>query len=381
MLDTPNFTAQVADTVREPLLVLDGELRVVAANRAYYRVFSATREETVGTAFARLGDGQWNRPPLQLLLEEVLPHETEFERFEVASEFPRIGWRVMWLSGREILPPETGRRTILIAIEDVTARRIAENALAQRTRELEESNRELERFAAVASHDLQEPLRKIRTYGELLQQRHAEVLDDGARVYVERMSQAAARMQTLIEDLLVLSRVTARARPPIPVELTVIVRDVLVDLEVALREAEGRVVVGALPVVLADPVQMRQLFQNLLSNAVKFRRSDVPLEIVVAATSDSSSPRPSHEITVRDNGIGFEQRHAMQIFEPFARLHGRSEYVGTGIGLAICRRIVERHGGGIRATSSPGAGASFGFTLPARGAHSLGPPSTSQVSP
>jgi PAS domain S-box-containing protein len=362
----PDFAAHVADTVREPLLVLDGDLRILAANRAFYRTFGVSAEETHGITLGQVGRGQWSDATLGALLRDLLSQQVEFEEHEVIGDFPGLGTRVMSLSGRQILGAESGG-TILLALEDITERRAIEEALALRSRQLEASNLELEQFASVASHDLQEPLRKIRTYGDLLRKRHAEALDETALDYIERMWQASGRMQVLIDDLLSLSRITVRAGATLPVDLNRVVREVLVDLEIALRESGGAVEVDELPTVLADPTQMRQLFQNLLSNAVKFRRREVTLQIhVTAATLPGVPPsmQPAHEIVVQDNGIGFAQRYADKIFAPFARLHARSEYSGTGIGLAICRRIVERHRGTIVARSDPDTGTAFTIALP-----------------
>ena len=226
---------------------------------------------------------------------------------------------------------------------------------------LEQSNRELESFAFVASHDLQEPLRKIQTFGELVEQRGADHLDAAGRDYLARMVSAASRMQALIHALLQYSRIATRAEPPVEVALGPLVRDVLSDLSIPLAESGASVAVDELPTVVGGPVQMRQLFQNLLSNALKYR-GDEPPKIRVWAVCDRQSP--GIEIRVRDNGIGFDESSLSRLFQPFSRLQGRGEYEGTGMGLAICRRIVERHGGSITATSAPGKGSTFIVVLP-----------------
>jgi light-regulated signal transduction histidine kinase (bacteriophytochrome) len=228
----------------------------------------------------------------------------------------------------------------------------------------------------VASHDLQEPLRKIQAFGDRLHTKFAEPLGPDGRDYVDRMHAAAARMQTLINDLLGFSRVTTKARPFTPVNLGEIVRDVLSDLEARIESSEGKVEVGDLPTIDADPVQMRQLFQNLIANALKFRRPEAAPVVQVTAgvpTSVGMSPAdsdgdathtPRIEIHIADNGIGFDEKYLDRIFNVFQRLHGRDQYEGTGIGLAVCRKIVERHGGTITATSRPGEGTTFVISLP-----------------
>jgi signal transduction histidine kinase len=256
--------------------------------------------------------------------------------------------------------------------EDVTQAVRAEEALRDYAARLERSNRELEDFASIASHDLQEPLRKIEAFGDRLLARCAGEISDNGRVYIDRMQDAAGRMRCLINDLLSYSRVTTKARPFATVDLDRIAREVMSDLQVAIEQADARIVLGELPAIEADATQMRQLLQNLLSNALKFRCAGRTAEVQLRArlyTSERSGHRAAPllcEITVADNGIGFKQDYAERIFGIFQRLHGRSEYPGTGIGLATCRKILERHGGTITASGKPDQGATFVCILPAR---------------
>jgi light-regulated signal transduction histidine kinase (bacteriophytochrome) len=233
-------------------------------------------------------------------------------------------------------------------------------ALERRAAELARSNSELEQFASIASHDLQEPLRKVRTFTQQLTVTDADQLSDKGRDYLERANAAAERMQRLIEDLLKFSRVATHGRPFEPVDLQEVVRGVLDDLELEVERSGAVVRVGDLPTIDGDEPQLRQLMQNLISNALKFRREDVAPELEIGASTGEGSV----EITVRDNGIGFEPQYSGRIFRVFERLHGRSRYTGTGIGLALCRKIAERHGGTIVADGEPGAGATFTVTLP-----------------
>ena len=248
---------------------------------------------------------------------------------------------------------------------EIRARKLAQEQLERVAAQLEASNRELQQFASVASHDLQEPLRKIVVFGDRLRTKFSGGLGEQGQDYLERMMNAAERMQTLINDLLEFSRVVTRARPFVPVEIGQVVREVMGDLEV-LIESKGAVIdIGPMPTISADPTQMRQMFQNLLANAMKFQGEGAVAQVVIRAESAPCAGRPGWRITVRDNGIGFEQHHAERIFAPFQRLHGRSEFGGSGIGLAIVRRIVERHGGTITAQSAPGQGATFNIVIPA----------------
>ena len=256
-----------------------------------------------------------------------------------------------------------------------------ERRVAERTAQLESyatrlaaSNRELQEFAHVASHDLQEPLRKVSSFSERLRTSCADVLDERGLDYLARMEDAAGRMKDQIEDLLALSEVTTQGRPFVPVDLGEVVRGVIYDLEATLEESGGRVEVGEMPAIDADRPQMRQLFQNLIGNAVKFRRpGEAPMVRVRARVlpeggdGAKAGGAPGGElccITVKDNGIGFDERYLGRIFAPFERLHGRGSYEGTGMGLAICRKVLERHGGDISAKGLPGQGATFTVTLP-----------------
>jgi PAS domain S-box-containing protein len=269
-------------------------------------------------------------------------------------------------------------------LEAIVAQRT--EVLRQLNTELQRSNQELQNFAYIASHDLQEPLRKIQAFGNLLEEEYGPALGDG-KAYLDRIRDAARRMRVLIEDLLTFSRVTTNAQSFIPVDLATIVHEVIDDLEPRLNATQGRIEVGALPTVEADPQQMYQVFQNLLVNAVKFSRPDVPPLVKVYAqlrvdpeslvnadsveeVRETSSKvslfvKQQYQIFIEDNGIGFDEKHLNRIFTVFQRLHGKSEYEGTGVGLAIVRKIVERHGGKITASSTIGQGSTFIMTLPA----------------
>jgi signal transduction histidine kinase len=248
---------------------------------------------------------------------------------------------------------------------EVEERRKAEERAAVFAEELQRSNGELQQFASVASHDLQEPLRKIQAFGDRLAGRGGAALDEPAADYLRRMLDAAGRMRNLINDLLAFTRVSSGAQPFVPVDLNRIAREVVSDLEGRLQQTGGRVDLGELPTLDADPTQMRQLLQNLIANALKFHRTGVPPVVAVESRpAPGTDGAPAYEIVVRDNGIGFDEKYADRIFGVFQRLHGRGEYEGTGMGLAICRKIAERHGGSVAARGAPGEGATFVATLP-----------------
>ena len=259
--------------------------------------------------------------------------------------------------------------------QEITERKQAEERLKATASRLEHSNRELQDFAYVASHDLQEPLRKVQAFGDRLKAACSNNLGAEGRDYMERMQAAAKRMQSLIDDLLAFSHVTTRANPFEQADLNKIVGEVLSDLEVRIQQTHGQVDMGELPILDADPLQMRQMFQNLIVNALKFHQEGrapvVKIRSQAAHTSGEASSGKEQtngmcQIMVEDNGIGFDEKYLDRIFVLFQRLHGRTAYEGTGIGLAICRKIADRHGGSITAKSTPGEGSTFIITLPLR---------------
>ena len=251
---------------------------------------------------------------------------------------------------------------------EVQERERAEEELRGALQKLERSNKDLEQFAYSASHDLQEPLRKVAAFGSLLEKRYAEDFPQQAREFIGYMQSGAQRMQCLIDDLLVYSRVTTRPKPFRKIDLNEVVEEVLEDLELRIEESEAEIGVDKLPEIEADPSQMRQLFQNLIANGLKFRREGTVPRIHVSAgmpdTNVDDDPNAMTRISVSDNGIGFDEAQTERIFQVFQRLHSRQEYRGSGIGLAVCQRIVERHGGQISAESPGDSGAKFTVTLP-----------------
>jgi signal transduction histidine kinase len=244
-------------------------------------------------------------------------------------------------------------------------------SLEQQGKALKKSNQELEQFAYVASHDLQEPLRKVQAFSDRLATKYADKLGEDGKLYISRMQDATSRMRSLIQDLLAYSRIRSKGQEFVLVDLNEIVKGVVSDLEVRLEQSKGRIEVGDLPTVVADPLQMRQVFQNLLGNALKFKKPEVAPVVKMVSTSTETS----HSLVVEDNGIGFEQHYAERVFEIFQRLHGRSEYEGTGMGLAIVKKILERHSGTVRAESELGQGTRFILTL-ARHQEALNPKKT-----
>ena len=333
-----------------PMWVYDLDtLAFLAVNNAAMHHYGYAREEFLGMTIKDI------RPPEDLpSLQNNLMASEGKESIDVAG-----GWRHRKKDGVIIDVEITshallfaGRRAKLVMAIDITERKRAEEKLKDFTAKLEQSNRELQDFASVASHDLQEPLRKIQAFGERLKAKYSEALSEQGCDYLERMQSAAGRMRTLIDDLLTFSRVTTKAQPFVPVDLAETVQGVLSDLEVRIEQSGGKVEVAPLPSIDADPLQMRQLLQNLISNGLKFHRAgESPVvKIYIRPSNGHSGSLPSTQpvngmcqLIVEDNGIGFEEKYTDRIFTIFQRLHGRGEYEGTGIGLAVCRKIAERH--------------------------------------
>jgi len=350
----------------DAVISMDEEHRIVLFNQGAESIFGYSTEEIIGE-------------PLEVLLperfrERHVRHVSDFSGGTVSSR--RMDERREVFGRRKDgteFPAEAsisklevgGRRIFSVVLRDITGRKEHEAALAMHARELARSNRELAAFAAIASHDLQEPLRKIRTFGDRLRSEAAEDLSGRSKEYLLRMQSAATRMSDLIADLLAYARVTSRSDPFARIDLTQIAREEAEGLDVRLQETGGSIRVEALPMIDADRAQMRQLFHNLLGNALKFHREGVPPEVVITG-SLSEEDGGVAEIQVQDNGIGFEEKHRDRIFELFGRLHGRDDYEGTGMGLAICKKIVERHGGTISPRSIPGVGTTMIVRIPLR---------------
>jgi light-regulated signal transduction histidine kinase (bacteriophytochrome) len=277
------------------------------------------------------------------------------------------------INARPLVIPGETQLGCVIVLTDVTERKHAEAAIRRYTTQLERSNKDLEDFAFIASHDLQEPLRKIQAFGQILTEKPSLGLSTEGQDYIRRMQDAALRMGKMIEDLLTYSRVTRKTQTYAPVDLNRMMQTVVSDLDGRIQNSAAELEIGNLPTIEADAVQMNQLLQNLLGNAIKFHKPGQPPVVRVYATiapAESASGEllrsASEQLTlvVEDEGVGFDMQFVDRIFQPFQRLHGRSAYEGSGIGLSVCYRIVERHHGTIKAEGEVGKGARFTVTLP-----------------
>ncbi len=342
--------------VAKSITRLSGQIEV---NQAFCEMLGYSQKELQGEAWQQITHPD-DVQSSQQALDSVASGENVSAHF--SKRYIHKNGNVVWAEIRSTVRRDNEGRSLyfLTSVIDVTERKRSEQALQIYTAKLEQSNRDLQEFAYIASHDLQEPLRKVQAFSDRLATKYADKFDETGHDYLNRMRDASQRMQVLINDLLTLSRVATSAQPFSAVDLNVLAQEVLSNLENQIERAEGRVEVGELPRIEADPIQIRQLMQNLIGNALKFHPPERHPLITVSAKVEGVNC----QISIEDNGIGFDTQYLDRIFKPFQRLHSREEYEGSGMGLAICRRIVERHGGMITATSTLGEGATFILTLP-----------------
>ncbi len=382
-------SAQQSENKLRSLLENSSDITTIMNEKGYFEYLSPAMEKVLG----------YNNESLlgTHLYRLVHPDDVEYMLKAYTDNIGQYGKNInleyrlkhfdgTWLNldgiGQIFLDAETDTTRVLINARDVTAKKADEFRLREYTKKLQLSNRELQDFAFVASHDLQEPLRKVQAFGDRLADKYGDKLGENGLDYLERMQSASRRMQTLINDLLTFSRVTTQAKPFVSYSLNKILADVVSDLEVKIEDTNAEVNLQDLPNFEMDTTQMRQLFQNLIGNGLKFSKPEI--SPVIKIWCEAGKPKDSNTSTVltydfakmtelpqgfcriyvEDNGIGFDEKYLDRIFTVFQRLHGRTEYEGSGVGLAVCRKIVERHNGHITATSNLGSGAKFIITLP-----------------
>ncbi|MGB3651238.1 MAG: PAS domain S-box protein [Rivularia sp. (in: cyanobacteria)] len=289
----------------------------------------------------------------------------EIRTYQMEKRYLHSSGYIVWILLSVSLVRDRQPLYFIAQIQDITPRKQAEARLKSLLTELERSNRDLEDFASVVSHDLMSPLHKIQILSEYLQEDYSQVLDGQGIDYLQRIKKVKSRMQTLIEDLLSFSLVTTQGQSFVEVNLTKVVQGVVSDLQ-AYTFTDAVLEVGELPTIVADSGQMYQLFQNIVGNSLKYHQPEITPIVKIYQThkSQNQASDSPYEIVVEDNGIGFDEAHLDDIFEPCQRLHNANKYEGTGLGLAICRRIVERHKGSISAQSRLGEGAKFIISLP-----------------
>lgn len=408
------FSAAIVSTMHEPMLVLDNGLRVKTANKAFYEKFKVTEDQTLGMLLYDLGNKQWNIPGLRKLLEDIIPQNAEFFNYEVKHTFLQLGEKIMSLNASRIIQKTHREQLILLIIADITEVRqlivekelreqellvienkirdeeklMLEKAVEERTLELKKANesleakneellsmnKELEAFTYVSSHDLQEPVRKIQTFASRILEKESLNLTDTGKNYFRLMQAAAKRMQQLIRDLHAFSLINAADRKFENVNIGSIIDEITLDLKDTIEKTHAVVEVKNNCVVKIIPFQFHQLLYNLIGNALKFSRPDVPPHIIITTehikyNKVNIANLPPHKeyfhIKIADNGIGFEMEFSNKIFDIFQKLHGKDEYEGTGIGLAIVKKIVDNHNGIISATSEVNKGTAFDIYIPA----------------
>jgi PAS domain S-box-containing protein len=342
------------------MMVADEQNRVIAINPSFTRLTGYSQDEVVGQNPSFLKSGRQDAAFYRQMWDSIA--STGGWQGEIWNRRKNGEIYAELLTINAIAKPDGGIERYVALFSDITEKKLTEEKLETQQVELLRSNAELEQFAYVASHDLRQPLRSIASYMKLLELDFADQLGEGAKEYIDFARSGAQRMDNLILDLLEYSRIGRAKRAMAPTALAEVVAEAVENLRFALDEAGGRVGIdGALPSVAGDRAELERLFQNLIGNAVKYRAADRPPVVEIAATREGDR----WVITIRDNGIGISPQHFERIFGVFQRLHGVGEYEGTGIGLAVCKKIVEHHGGSIAVESTPGQGSVFRVILPA----------------
>jgi two-component system, chemotaxis family, CheB/CheR fusion protein len=396
LIQSRQFAEAIVSTLHEPLLILNKDVRIISANQSFYKTFSLTEEETAGKILFELQNGQWDIDGLRKNLFEIQTGKSKFLEWEVYCEFKEFGGIFLCFNAQPI-DKEKHDQLILLAIDDITLRKRAQSKLEdaamdqkkisadleqqvmERTLSLKKSNNELERsnenlnqFAFIASHDLQEPLRKIQVFSSLLTDRFDNELSDDAKKVVKKIVSSTKRMAHLITDVLNFSTILTYEDVFIETDLNDVLQNVVADLDFLVKEKNGVVTWGNMPVIRAVPVLINQMFNNLISNSLKFSKADEAPHITISCRALPEGETKNNpalnddivywELIIRDNGIGFNQHFADQIFIIFQRLNSR--YSGSGIGLTLCKKIVNYHHGFIRAESNDNEGATFFVLLP-----------------
>jgi two-component system, chemotaxis family, CheB/CheR fusion protein len=386
-----SYAESIVATIREPLIILDKDMRVRSANRSYYKKFRSTEEETEGKSFYLLGNKRWDVPELRSILDHSLSVDGRVTDVEIRQRFEDTGERILLLNACRIAQKDSMELLILMAIDDITDARHREQDMLVFSKELEDkveertaslkesnislkqSNDNLEQFATIASHDLQEPLRKIRTFSAILHQRYRKEIEGEPGELIDKISLAALRMSDLIHDVLNYSKVLD-ASVFTKVDLNGVLKHVIADFDLLIEQEKAVVTCAELPPILAVPLQMNQLFYNLIGNALKFTRPGVAPVVDISCRMLAPDELNEHpllngdvaycEIVVSDNGIGIDDKYAEQIFMIFQRLNVKERFEGTGIGLALCKRIVLNHKGEIYMLSEKEKGTQFHVLLP-----------------
>ena len=371
------YTESIVETIREPLIVLTPDLRVLSANRSFYESFKVTPNETVGNLIYDLGNRQWDIPSLRMLLEEILPKDNKFDNYEVEHVFSSIGHKIMLLNARRIIQKEIGSQMILLAIEDITEKMRLERELAERTRDAEKAQSEAEAatraksdFLANMSHELRTPINSIIGFSEVLEDELLGSLNASQRENVQYILKAGTHLLSLINDILDLSKVES-GKMELEVDRVslrgILDASLVMHREKALRHGislDLQMEPVTDMVIEADERKLKQILFNLLSNAVKFTPDGGSVRVMTRGITGAQEI----EISIEDTGIGIKPEDIPKLFKEFSQLDSvyDKEYEGTGLGLALTKKLVELHGGRIQVSSEFGKGSRFAFVMPVR---------------
>jgi two-component system CheB/CheR fusion protein len=371
LISLRNYSESIVKTIREPLIIIDQDFNIKSGNPAYYKYFRTTESETEGFSFFEIGNGQWNTPEFKEMLHKVVVEQSNIQDYKIEVFCPGIGKKVMMINARRIITNKPSEM-ILLAIEDMTELMTTNTRLVKKNLKLEELNEQLQIFSSAAGHDLQEPLHKIQMLCSRIIESEKNLSESNLQ-YFARVMVAIENMQQLITDLIEFTRASLQETDFKKTNLQAVVKKVMSEMHDTIHDKKAVIEVGALPELPILPYQMKQLFINLVSNAIKYGRDDVPVIVKIgespASREEIAALGADHELTyakisVTDNGIGFVQDEAQKIFQPFVRLHSKEKYEGSGLGLALVKKVVSNHGGYITATGSLNQGARFDIYLP-----------------
>ncbi len=378
------YAESITNTVREPLVVIDKAFYIKSINPAFEKKFNITKEDSAGKLIFEIKNKLFDNSQMRSLLEKVLPQQMELNDYEITIRLP-LGESTMLLNARQMINEKNKEQLILLAIEDITERKIREKKkkelseeleqkVKERTLQLEQSHVQLDQFAHTTSHEFQEPLRKIITFSKILQDTKRNIDPKTVKDYLNKIEGASLRMTKLIHDMLNFAGVTNYEMLFVKTDLNEVLKGILFDFELLISEKKAKITIDKLPEIKAVPFQMNQLFYDLIHNALKFSKADVPPVIKISSRkltkarlklhSDLNQSLTYYEIIFKDNGIGFDQKYGQQIFTMFQRLSRSGHYAGTGIGLAICKKIVQTYTGEIFAEGIENKGAIFHVLLP-----------------
>lgn len=371
LISMRNYSESIVNTIREPLLIIDRDFFIKSANPAFYKYFETTEKETEGHSFFEIGECQWDIPEFKELLFKMLNDKDSIHDFKVDTICSGLGKKIMMVNARRILNAQPAGM-ILLAIEDITDLETTNALLTKKNLELQKYNTELEAFSAAASHDLQEPLRKIQMFSNRIMDSEKNLTESSLH-NLDRIRIASSNMSQLVTDLIDYSRINFIEKEYKRTDLNVLLKKIISDLKDYVQEKNAVITVSALPQINVVPFQIQQLFINLLLNSLKYTGENVIPEIKIEAQQPSQNeiiniggnPEINYaKICVIDNGIGFTKEYENKIFEPFYRLHSNDQYKGSGLGLTISKKIVSNHNGFITATSKVNHGTTFSIYIP-----------------